>query len=135
MTPRFFCFAFVCTVAGGCSFSEAREDRAVLDAINTLRDSSPDDLTNRNALIETLGKLPASSVRGRQARDACVEAYRLIAEGKAGAAKVKAELDKTGVPPKNAIDDLEAASEKLKQSEPALKACQKAAVELSLARR
>ncbi len=135
MIERLFGFAFVCAVAGGCSFSEAHEDRAVLAAIDTLRDSSPDDVANRHALVETLAKLPATSPLARQARDACVEAYRLIADGKQRAAKVKTELDRTGVPPKNAIVDLEAASEKLKQSEPALKACQKAAVELSLKRR
>jgi hypothetical protein len=119
-------------LASACSSSEAREDRAVIAAIDKLRDSSADDLTNRHLLIDVLGKLPATSPLARQARDACAEAYRLMAEGKEGTSKVKAEFERTGAAPKNAIADLAEAEEKLKKSEPAMRACQKATIELNL---
>lgn len=115
--------------------SEAREDQAVLGAIDTLRDSSPDDLANRHKLIDALTNLPATSQLAREARDACAEAYRLMAEGKEGMTKVKTELERLGTAPKNAMADLEAAEQKLLKSEPAMRACQKAAVELSVKRR
>lgn len=115
--------------------SEAREDQAVLAALDALRDSSPDDLANRHKLIDALTKLPATSQLARESRDACAEAYRLMAEGKAGTMKVKADLERLGSIPSTAMADLAAAEEKLKKSESAMRACQKAAVELTLARR
>lgn len=115
--------------------AEAREDQAVLAAIDTLRDSSPDDLANRHKLIDALMKLPATSPLAREARDGCAEAYRLVVESKEGLLKVKTELERQGAAPKNAAADLAEAEEKLKKSEPAMRACQKAAIELSLKRR
>lgn len=118
-----------------CPSSEAREERAVLEAIYALRDSSSDDLPTRHKLVDALAKVPASTARAREARDACADAYRLMAEGKEATLKVKADLAQLGAAPKNALADLAVAEEKLQKSEASMLACQKTAAELSLARR
>jgi hypothetical protein len=130
-----FGFVFVCSFAVACSSTETREEQAILAALDALRDSSSDDQTKRHQLIDALGKLPATTPLARQARDECADAYRLMAEGKEGTLKIKSELERTGMAPKNALADLEAAEAKLKKSEPAMRACQKASVELTLKRR
>lgn len=134
MIDRRVCFAVLCCLYLGCSSSEAREDRAVLAALDALRDSSSDDPTKRRELIDALSKLPASSPLAREARDECADAFRLMLEGKEGTLKVKADLERLGIPPKNAEQDLAAAEEKLKKSETAMRACQKASIELATKR-
>jgi len=126
---------FACLLACGCQSREAREDRAVQDAIDVLRDSPPDDLITRRARIDALQKLPATTPLARDARDACSEAYLLVVEGKQATSKLKAEMERLGAPPKNALADLALAEEKIKKSEPAMRACQKAAIELGVRRR
>lgn len=135
MIIRFSSLVLLSALFVGCTSAEVREDRAVLEAIYRLRDSSSDDLSTRHTLIDTLAKLPASSSRAREARDACADAYRLMAEGKEATLKIKSDLERLGAAPKNALEDLAVAEEKLKKSETGMLACQKAAAELSLARR
>jgi hypothetical protein len=115
--------------------AEAREDHAVLGALDALRDSSPDDLPNRHKLIDALTKLPATSPLARDARDTCAEAYRLVVEGKEAIMKVKGDMVRLEAAPKNAMADLATAQDKIEKSQPAMRACQKAAVELSVKRR
>jgi hypothetical protein len=131
---KFAAIAVLCVLLAGCPSREAQEDRAVLGAIDVLRDSPEDDLVKRRSLIDSLAKLPATSELGREARDACADAYRLIVESKEATTKVKLALA-NGELPKNTLADLALAGEKIEKSEPAMKACQKAAIELGTKRR
>lgn len=115
--------------------TEAREDQAVLAALDALRDSAADDLAHRRRLIDALTKLPASSPLAREARDTCAEAYRLLVEGREGISKLKADMERLEGAPKNSTADLTAVQEKIEKSQTAMQACQKAAVELSVKRR
>lgn len=135
MIVRGLGFVLVAALLGGCTSAETREEQAVLAAIDVLRDSSSEDLTNRIKLADALAKLPATSPRARDARDTCSEAYRLMAEGKAGTLKVKADLTNPETSAKNALQELASAEDKLKKSEISLLACQKAAIELTMRRR
>ena len=119
----------------GCTSSETRENRAVIEAVSNLRDSSPDDSTKRRELIAALTKLPAASPLARVARDTCADTYRLMVEGREGTMKVKADLERLGAAPVNAVEDLAAAKEKLEKSEISMRACQKASAELTMRRR
>lgn len=135
MIVRALGFVLIAALVSGCTSAETREEQAVLAAVDVLRDSSSDDLTNRIKLADALAKLPATSPLARDARDTCSEAYRLMAEGKAGTLKVKTDLTQPGTSAKSALEELAAAEEKLKKSEISLLACQKAAVELTMKRR
>lgn len=128
------CFACIAVLTIGCTSSETRENRAVLEAISNLRDSSPDDPTKRREFIAALAKVPATSPLAREARDTCADAYRFIVEGREATRKIKAELEELGTAPKNAVEDLAAAKELLDKSETSMRACQKATVELTMKR-
>lgn len=125
----------VCLFVAGCASAEAQEDRAILDAIDVLRESSPDDSAKRRELIDALAKRPATSPLGKEARDSCVEAYRFMLQGKEGTEKVKKALEKPSEATFNLAETLEAADESIKKSEPAMRACQKASIDLSMKRR
>ena len=105
-----------------------------MEALDLLRESPPEDLVKRRSLIEALEKVPSTTPVAREARDTCAKSYRLIVEGKELTRNLKTELERTGEAPKNALADLAAAEEKIKQSEPAMNACQKAAIDLVTAR-
>lgn len=105
-----------------------------MGAIDVLRDASPDDSAKRRTLIDALKNLPATTPAAREARDACAEAYLLVVEGKEATQKLKAEMERLGAAPPNAVADLLAAEDKIKRSEPAMRACQKAAIELATKR-
>ncbi|HRI71150.1 MAG TPA: hypothetical protein PK156_43255 [Polyangium sp.] len=121
-------------LVGGCTSAEAREERAVIAAIGNLRDSSADDLVKRRELIAALSKVPVTTPLARKARDACAETYQLMLEGREGMEKIKADMARLGTAPKNAVEDLAAAKEKVDKSETSMKACQEAAAELAMKR-
>ena len=116
--------------------AEAEEERALIAAIEALRDAPAEDLAGRKARIDALLKKPAKSPQAQRARDSCAEAYRLLVEGKEGTEGVKRALGGPGPVPKTLLADLAAAEEKIrKSSEEAMPACEKAATELRLRRR
>ncbi|HVK71444.1 MAG TPA: hypothetical protein VM694_43625 [Polyangium sp.] len=116
--------------------AEAEEERVLLAAIEALRDAPAEDLTGRKNLLSALEKKPAPSPEARRARDSCVEAYRLLLEGKEGTEAVKRALGGAGPVPTTLLADLAAAEEKIRKSgDEAMPACAKAATELRLRRR
>ena len=119
----------------GCTSPEAREERAVIVALSNLRDSSADDPGKRRELIAALLKVPATTPLAREVRDTCAETYQLMLDGREETQKIKAEMERLGAAPKNALADLAAAKEKIDKSETTMKACQKATVELTMKRR
>jgi hypothetical protein len=119
----------------GCSSPEAQEDRAILTAIDVLRESSPDDATKRRELIDALAKRPATNPLAIEARDKCAEAYRYMLEGQIGTQKVKTALARPAEKPTNLAEELAAAEKSILKSEPAMRACQKATAELGMKRR
>lgn len=127
--------AFTTLLLVGCDSAEAREDRAILQALDVLRESSPNDSTKRRELIDALAKRPATNPLAKEARDSCVEAYRFMLEGKEGTEKVKKALEKPSEATFNLAEVLAAAEESIKKSEPAMRACQKAIIDLELTRR
>lgn len=135
MIARFSLVFVVCIFAAGCSSAEAREDRAILEAIDVLRESSADDSTKRRDLIDALTKKTATSPLAKEARDSCAEAYRFMLEGKEGADKVKKALENPKDVTFNLAETLAKADESIKKSEPAMHTCQKATIDLSMKRR
>lgn len=127
--------ALVCVFVAGCSSAETREDRAILEAIDVLRESSPADSTKRRELIDTLAKKTATNPLAKEARDSCAEAYRFMLEGKEGTDKVKKALENPSEATFNLAETLAKAEESLEKSEPAMRACQKATIDLSMKRR
>ncbi|TKD04538.1 hypothetical protein [Polyangium fumosum] len=120
----------------GCTSAGAEQERALLAAIEALRDAPAEDLAGRKNLLSALETKPAPSPEAQRARDNCVEAYRLLGEGKEGTEAVKRALGGAGPVPKTLLADLAAAEEKIrKSSEEAMPACEKAATELRLRRR
>ncbi|MDC3953354.1 hypothetical protein [Polyangium jinanense] len=120
----------------GCTSAEAEEERALLAAIEALRNAPAEDLGGRKNLLSALEKKPARSPEAQRARDGCAEAYRLLLEGKEGTEGVKRALGGGGPVPTTLLADLAAAEEKIKKSsEQAMPACEKAAAELRLRRR
>jgi len=119
----------------GCASAEAQEDRAILQAIDVLRESSPDDSAKRRELIDALAKRPATNPLANEARDSCAEAYRFILEGKEATDKVKKALEKPSEANFNLAETLAKADESIKKSEPAMRSCQKATIDLSMKRR
>ncbi len=119
----------------GCTSASAVEERAVITAIEQLRDAPAEDLEGRKRLIDVLEKKPAPTPEAERARDSCASAYRLLVEGKEGVASVQRWLGRPSEAPKTLLADLAAAEEKLEQSEEALPSCEKAAAELRLRRR
>jgi hypothetical protein len=125
-----------CIALSGCSsFGEAQEDRRVLLALDALRDAPGGDLSRRRRLLEALERQAATSLLARRARDMCADAYRLLIEGNERAEVVRRALAGSGAAPGAALSDLAAAEEKIKKSEAAMPACEKAAAELRHARR
>ena len=135
MIPRFQHLVITAFFFSGCASAEAQEDRAILDAIDVLRESSPDDSAKRRELIAALTKRPATNPLAIAARDSCAEAYRYMLEGKEGTDKVKGALEKPSEAKFNLAETLAAAEESIKKSEPAMRACQKATIDLSMKRR
>ena len=119
----------------GCASAEAEEERALIAAIEVLRDAPAEDLAGRKGLIEALERKPARSVEAQLARDSCVEAYRLLVEVKERTRSVKRRLGGPGPTPTALLVDLAAAEEKVRQAEEAMPACEKAAAGLRLRRR
>jgi hypothetical protein len=129
-------FALGLAFVFGCMSVEAEEERALIAAIEVLRDAPAEDLASRKNLIEALAKKPAKGPEAQRARDDCALAYRLLVEGKEGTDGVKRALGGPGPVPKTLLADLAAAEEKIrKSSEEAMPACQKAATDLRLRRR
>ena len=126
--------AVLCVLLGLACSRDAAEDRAVIAAVDELRDSAAADPSARRALIEKLEKLPASTPLARSARDECVKAYRALVDGKEAMAKFKHALEDPKASAKD-LGDLAGTEDLIKRSEEAMPACNKAAVDLSLSRR
>jgi hypothetical protein len=134
MSSKAAVVAVFCVLLPACS-RDAAEDRAVIAALNELRDSAAADLPARRALIEKLEKLPASTPLARSARDECVKAYRALVDGKEAVAKLEHAIDDPNASAKDALAGLAGAEDLIKRSEQAMPACDKAAADLSLSRR
>jgi len=126
--------AVFCIFFPACS-RDAAEDRAVIAALDDLRDSAAAELTTRRALIEKLEKLPASTPLARSARDDCVKAYRTLVDGNEATAKLTRAIADPNVSAKDTLDGLARAEDLIKRTEQTMPACNKAAAELSLSRR
>ncbi len=126
--------AVFCVLVPACS-RDAAEDRAVIAALDELRDSAAVDLTARRALIEKLEKLPASTPLAKSARDDCVKAYRALVDGKEAMAKLKRAIDDPNASGKDTLAGLAGTEDLIKRSEQTMPACNKAAADLSLSRR
>ena len=115
----------------GCGPSKEKlEAERVLRAIDVLRDSPPEPLAAREALIVELEKQKASYPLAVEARDKCARAYRLLIEGKALQAKVGTWLNKPGGETTEVLRDFLAAEAKVKESAEAMPDCSEAAANL-----
>jgi hypothetical protein len=123
--------ALVTPVLCGCGPSKEKlEAERVLRAIDVLRDSPPEPLAAREALIVELEKQQASHPLAIEARDKCARAYRLLIEGKALQAKVGTWLNKPGGETAEVLRDFLAAEAKVKESAEAMPDCSEAAANL-----
>jgi hypothetical protein len=131
---RLFVLPLVAAAFLGCPSAEALEDRVILAALAALRDAPAEDLANRKKLVGELEKKPATSLLARRVRDDCARAYRLLVEGQEATATVTRAMARPGGTT-SLLADLARAEEKIRQSEEAMPACEKAAAELRLSRR
>lgn len=143
----FLAAALSAPLLSACGPSEEKiEAERVLRAIDVLRDSPPEPLAAREALVAELEKQPATKSRlASEARDKCARAYRLLTEGKALQAKVSKALAQPAPPasadpggggekPASAtaemLRDFLAAEAKIKESAAAMPECAEAAANL-----
>lgn len=126
---------FCCVLVVPACSRDKTEDRAVLAALDDVRDSGPAEVKTRRALIEKLEKLPASNPLARSARDDCVKAYRTLVDGNEATAKVKRAIEDPNASAKDSLASLAAAEDLIKRAEQTMPACEKSAADLSLSLR
>lgn len=132
-----FCGVFALIAGGvvGCGPSpEAREAERVLVAIDRLRNAPSTE--NRTPLIDTLAAEKAEFAPAREARDACVKAYRALEEGAAAEARARAAfIAAAGQATPAVVSDLVTAEQKVNESKEAMPACEQAQAALHRASR
>ncbi|HSN96914.1 MAG TPA: hypothetical protein VLS89_01410 [Candidatus Nanopelagicales bacterium] len=118
-------------MAAACGPSaEEREAAAVLRAVDVLRDAPAEPAARRRELLEELTRVPAVEPRAARARDDCARAYRLLLDGTALEAKVRAALaDPAAITP-GVLGELVEAEAKVKESAAAMPACDTAVADL-----
>ncbi|AKT36196.1 hypothetical protein [Chondromyces crocatus] len=106
------------------------EAAAVLHAANVLRDAPSEPASARLGHLESLERAPATTPHAARARDACAHAYRLLLEGNALEAKVRAAIaTPSGLTP-DILRDLGTAEDKIKESTTAMPTCDEALADL-----
>ena len=123
--------ALIAITGAACGPSaEEREAAAVLRAVDVLRDAPAEPAARRRELLEELARAPAADPRAARARDECAKAYRLLLDGTALEAKVRAALaDPAAVTP-GVLGQLVEAEAKVKESAAAMPGCDTAVADL-----
>jgi len=132
--------ALAVALLAGCGPSaEDREAAAVARAADALREAPEATAEQRRALLADLERTPAAAAPAARARDACALAYRLLLDGTALEAKVRAALARThtgaGAPGASVLLDLSAAEAKIEESAAAMPDCERALADLRRRRR
>jgi len=118
-------------LVAGCGPSQEKvEADRVLHAINKLRDSPPESLSGREALLTELERTPATSPPAIKARDACAHAYRLLVDGKKLSERVAKQLADPKTLTLEVGRDLADAETKIAESAASMPACETAVADL-----
>jgi hypothetical protein len=133
-----FIFSLLHATAGCGPSAEKQETDALLHAADALRDAPSEPLAARQALLDALVRQAAPGALATDARDACVQAYRLLLDASAVEARVRKQLEEpaeAGAAALSDVADLASAEAKLKESAAVMPRCDAALAELRRARR
>lgn len=115
----------------GCGRSpELVQADQVLHALDELRRAPVADIEGRRALVQALQALPAELPEAAAARDSCVAVFRPLIEGEALTREVQAALKSGAEPTLETAASLATAEARIGESNAAMPACERAAVDL-----